>query len=43
MKILSKIVLILIFPAAIFLWPIGWSLFWIGSQKRRIKPKETKP
>jgi hypothetical protein len=43
MKIFSKIVLILIFPAAIILWPIGWSLFWIGSQKRRTRPKETKP
>jgi hypothetical protein len=43
MKILSRIVLIFIFPAAIILWPIGWSLFWIGSQKKGQDQKKFSP
>jgi len=34
MRFLNKLFLVFAFPVAIFLWPIGWSLFWIGSQKK---------
>ena len=30
---------ILLLPAIIFLWVIGWGLYWIGSQ--RVAPKHT--
>lgn len=33
-------IVIAILPIAFFLWIIGWSLFWIGSQN---KPQETTP
>jgi hypothetical protein len=25
-------------PLAVIFWFIGWSLFWIGSRKRKVKP-----
>jgi len=27
-------------PIAVFLWLIGWSLYWIGRKKQEVKPKE---
>ena len=30
----NRVVVILVLPIVIFLWLIGWSLFWIGSQIR---------
>jgi hypothetical protein len=26
-------------PIAVFLWCIGWSLYWIGSKRETTKPK----
>lgn len=34
----SRVVVIILLPIIILLWIIGWSLFWIGSQK---KPQKT--
>jgi hypothetical protein len=31
----------MLFPAIVFLWLIGWSLFWIGSQHSQEKPHKT--
>jgi len=28
----NRVVVIMLLPIIIFLWIIGWSLFWIGSQ-----------
>ena len=28
----NRVVVILVLPIVIFLWLIGWSLFWMGSQ-----------
>jgi len=30
----NRIVVIMLLPIVIFLWVIGWSLFWIGSQTK---------
>jgi len=30
-------------PIAVFLWLIGWSLYWIGCKKQGVKPKERLP
>jgi len=35
----NRLVVITLLPVIIFLWIIGWSLFWIGSQN---KPQKTK-
>ena len=36
MKKRNRIALLLVFPVAIFIWFVGWSLYWIGSRE---KPK----
>jgi hypothetical protein len=35
-----KAIIVLLLPAIIFLWIIGWSLYWIGHQK---EPREAQP
>lgn len=30
----NPIVAVMVLPIAIFLWMIGWCLFWLGSQRR---------
>jgi len=30
----NRVVVIMLLPIIIFLWIIGWSLFWIGSQNK---------
>jgi len=30
----NRVVVITLLPVIIFLWIIGWSLFWIGSQNK---------
>lgn len=30
----------LLLPAIIFFWALGWSLYWIGSKKEVVKPKQ---
>ena len=36
----NKAIVVLLLPAIIFLWIIGWSLYWIGHQKepRKVQP-----
>ena len=34
----NKAIIALFLPVIIFLWMIGWSLYWIGSQKQ---PRKT--
>jgi hypothetical protein len=36
----NKAIIVLLLPAIIFLWIIGWSLYWIGHQK---EPREVQP
>ena len=34
-----KLTTLLTMPLAVFLWVVGWSLFWIGSRKKRVEPR----
>jgi hypothetical protein len=34
--------LFLVWPIVLFIWIIGWSLYWIGSKKDSAKPRETR-
>jgi len=36
----NRVALFLIMPLAVFLWVFGWSLYWIGSNKRLTEPGE---
>jgi len=33
------IVMVMFLPIVIFLWMIGWSLFWIGSENEQLRTK----
>jgi len=35
----NKAIIIVLLPAIIFLWMVGWSLYWIGHQKESRKPR----
>ena len=35
----SRIVVLFALPASLFLWLVGWSLYWIGGKKENVKPK----
>ena len=35
----NRVVSFLLMPIAVFLWCIGWSLYWIGVKKETTKPK----
>jgi hypothetical protein len=37
----NRMILITFLPIVVFLWLIGWSLFWIGSKTRPGKAKTT--
>lgn len=37
----NRVVVITLLPVIIFLWIIGWSLFWIGSQNKPQKTQTT--
>jgi hypothetical protein len=37
----NKVALFLLIPIGIFLWFLGWSLYWIGSHKMQVNPKKT--
>jgi hypothetical protein len=41
MERLNRLAIFLMFPSVVFLWLIGWSLYWIGSRKKPIKPRKT--
>jgi hypothetical protein len=32
MRLSNRIIIIMLLPIEVFLWLIGWSLFWAGSQ-----------
>jgi hypothetical protein len=36
----NKAIIVLLFPAIIFLWIVGWGLYWIGHQK---EPQKAQP
>jgi hypothetical protein len=36
----NRVALLLILPVVIFIWLIGWSLYWIGSKGRVAKPRK---
>ena len=33
-RLLRVLRVIVLLPVAVFLWPIGWSLMWVGSRKK---------
>lgn len=35
---LNRLGIVLTLPIVIFLWFVGWSLFWTGSMTRPVKP-----
>ena len=35
----NRIIIAVFLPAIIFLWVIGWGLYWIGHQKEQRKPQ----
>jgi hypothetical protein len=37
----NRAALLLILPIVIFMWFIGWSLYWIGSRGGAAKPRKT--
>lgn len=37
----NKVLILLLLPAVVFIWMIGWSLYWIGHQKERGKARLT--
>ena len=37
----NKVALFLLIPIEIFLWFLGWSLYWAGSHKMQVTPKKT--
>lgn len=37
----NRILVVMLFPVIIFLWLMGWSLFWIGSQRSQNKSHKT--
>jgi len=36
----NRAIIVLLLPAIIFLWIVGWSLYWIGHQK---EPRKAQP
>jgi hypothetical protein len=36
----NRVALLLILPIVIFMWLIGWSLYWIGSRGESAKPRK---
>ncbi len=34
----NRVILFLVMPLAVFFWVIGWSLYWISSNKKLAKP-----
>ena len=35
----SRLVAVLLMPIAVFLWCVGWSLYWIGLSRESLKPR----
>ena len=36
----NRVTLFLMLPIVIFIWFIGWSLYWIGSRGKAVKPRK---
>ncbi len=39
----NKAIIVLLLPAIIFVWIVGWSLYWIGHQKESRKAQPSSP
>lgn len=37
----NKAVQFLLLPEVVFMWIVGWSLYWTGSKKGQIKPRKS--
>jgi hypothetical protein len=38
----KSIFVLLAMPVAVFLWYIGWGLYWIAAEKEKLKPEAAK-
>ena len=36
----NRVILFLVMPSVVFLWVFGWSLYWIGSNKKLTEPEK---
>jgi hypothetical protein len=36
-----KTLTLFLFPALVFIWLVGWSLYWIGVQRKTIEKEQT--
>ena len=36
----SRVALLLVLPIAVFIWFIGWSLYWAGSKRKTATPSK---
>jgi len=36
----SRVALFLMMPLVVFFWVLGWSLYWIGSNKKLTQPEK---
>lgn len=41
MRISNLVIMIMLLPITVFLWLIGWGLFWIGSRGKSLKATTT--
>jgi flagellar basal body-associated protein FliL len=41
MRVRNRAVILILMPITIFLWLIGWALFWTGSKNQPPTPKPT--
>ena len=39
----NRALFFLIMPVAVFIWSIGWSLFWMASKRESVKPTPKLP
>ena len=40
MRIRNRAVILILLPVTIFLWLIGWTLYWTGSRNKHPAPKK---
>jgi len=38
----KRALMLLAMPLAVFLWFIGWTLYWVGARKKKLKPEPVK-
>jgi flagellar basal body-associated protein FliL len=39
MRVRNRAIILILLPVTIFLWLIGWTLFWTGTKNKHRKPK----